>query len=168
MTVTTYEEILEVLNKYKKKDEEKNMTLEILQKEMVKAMKEGNKLRKETISSMISAIKKAAIDAKCKENITEEFINQAILKEKKTMQEMIDTCPSTRLDILQEYQNKMEIINEFAPKMMNEDEIRQAVGEILSTGTATNMGMAMKEVMAVLKGKADGKVINKIVREIYK
>lgn len=144
------------------------MTLEILQKEMVKAMKEGNKLRKETISSMISAIKKAAIDAKCKENMTEDFINQVILKEKKTMQEMIDTCPPTRTDILQEYQSKMEIINEFAPKMMSEDEIRKAVNEILSTGIAANLGMAMKEVMAVLKGKADGKVVNKIVKESFK
>ena len=79
------------------------MTIEEMQKEMIRAMKDGKKLRKDTISSMISAIKKAAIDTKCKDNITEEFISQVILKEKKTMQEMIDTCPQDREEILEEY-----------------------------------------------------------------
>jgi uncharacterized protein YqeY len=62
----------------------------------------------------------------------------------------------------------MSYIDELAPKMMTEDEVRAAVGEILSTGSATNLGFAMKEVMAVLKGKADGKLINAIVKETFK
>ena len=53
------------------------MTIEILQKEMIKALKEGNKFRKETISSLIAAVKKAAIDRGCRDNITEELVNQA-------------------------------------------------------------------------------------------
>ena len=61
------------------------MTLEEMQQEMIRAMKDGKKLRKDTISSMISAVKKAAIDARCKDNITEDFVNQVILKEKKIM-----------------------------------------------------------------------------------
>ena len=68
------------------------MTLETLQKEMIAAMKNKDKVRKDVLSSLIGAIKKAAIDQKCKENITEKLVDEVILKEKKTVQEMIDTC----------------------------------------------------------------------------
>ena len=101
------------------------MTLETLQKEMIAAMKAKNKVRKDTISSIVSAVKKAAIDNKCKDNITEELVNTVILKEQKTMQEMIDTCPADRTDLLTEYKEKMTIITEFAPKLLTDpDEIK--------------------------------------------
>lgn len=143
------------------------MTIETLQSEMIRAMKDGKKLRKDTISSMISAIKKAAIDAKCKDNITEDFVNQVILKEKKTMQEMIDTCPASREDTLVEYSIKMKIINEFAPKQLTEDELRKEVRHLLAIVDiqGDSKGAVMKALMPYLKGKADGKLINKIICE---
>ena len=143
------------------------MTLEEMQQEMIRAMKDGKKLRKDTISSMISAIKKAAIDAKCKDNITEDFVNQVILKEKKTMQEMIDTCPASREDTLVEYGIKMKIINEFAPKQLTEDELRKEVRHLLAIVDiqGDSKGAVMKALMPYLKGKADGKLINKIICE---
>ena len=144
------------------------MTLEILQKEMIAAMKLHNKTRKETISSLIGAIKKVAIDEKCKDNITEELVDKVLLKEKKTVQEMIDTCPADRTETLVEYNQRMDIINEFVPKMMNEEETRKAVYHILATVDIqqSGKGAIMKVVMPRLKGKADGKVINKVVSEI--
>ena len=145
------------------------MKLEVLQKEMITAMKAGNKLRKETISSLIGAIKKTAIDEKCKDNITEELVNRVILKEKKTMQDMIDTCPATREDLLNEYEHKMATILEFVPKMMSEEQIRKEIVDILSyVDIDNNVGAIMKVVMPKLKGKADGKLINKVVSEIVK
>lgn len=145
------------------------MTLEVLQKEMIAAMKAGNKLRKETISSLIGAIKKTAIDEKCKDNITEELVNRVILKEKKTMQDMIDTCPITREDLLNEYEHKMATILEFVPKMMSEEEIKETIVDILSyEDVDNNVGAIMRVVMPKLKGKADGKLINKVVNEIVK
>lgn len=144
------------------------MNLEVLQKEMIAAMKAHNKLRKETISSLIGAVKKVAIDEKCRDNITEELVNRVLLKEKKTMQEMLDTCPADRVETLNEYNKKMNIINEFVPQMMSEDEVRKAVYQIISAANIqqTGKGAIMKVVMPKLKGKADGKVINKIVTEI--
>lgn len=145
------------------------MTLEILQKEMIAAMKAKNKLRKDTISALIGAIKKTAIDEKCKDNITEELVNKVILKEKKTMQDMIDTCPQSREDLLNEYEHKMATILEFVPKMLSEDEIRAEIETILSSESVDkNVGAIMKVVMPKLKGKADGKLINKIVSEIVR
>ena len=144
------------------------MKLEMLQKEMITAMKNKDKLRKDAISSIIDNIKKAAIDEKCRNDIPEELVDRMILKEKKTMQEMIDTCPADRVETLDEYKAKMEVINEFAPQMMSEEEVRKAVYHIISTTDIfqTGKGAIMKAVMPKLKGKADGKLINQIVTEI--
>ena len=144
------------------------MTLEVLNKEMIAAMKEHNKLRKETISSLISAVKKAAIDERCKDNITEDLVNKVILKEKKTVQEMIDTCPADRVETLEEYKIRMSIINNFAPQMMSEDEVRKTVYNLVATVDIqqTGKGAIMKAIAPQLKGKADMKVVNKIVDEI--
>ena len=149
------------------------MTLETLQKEMIAAMKNKDKIRKDTISSLIGAIKKVAIDEKCKDNIAEDLVNRVLLKEKKTMQEMIDTCPADRTETLEEYNQKMAIINEFTPKMMTEDEIYSFVEAEVIELTSVNVqispkikGMLMKNIMPKLKGKADGKLINKVVTDI--
>ena len=69
------------------------MKLEILQKEMVAAMKARNKERKETLSSLVSAVKKLAIDEGKRDDVPEELVDRAILKELKTVREQLDTCP---------------------------------------------------------------------------
>ena len=145
------------------------MTLDYLQQQMIAAMKERNKLRKETISSLIGAVKKTAIDERCKDNITEELVNRVLLKEKKTMQEMIDTCPAERVELLEEYKQKMAVIEEFVPKMMNEEETRKAINHLIATVDSIeygNKGSIMKAVSPMLKGKADMKLVNQIVTEI--
>ena len=145
------------------------MTLEVLQKEMVSAMKAHNKLRKETISSLISAVKKTAIDEKCKDNITEELVNKVLLKEKKTVNEMIATCPAEREALMQEYKDRMTVIEEFVPKMMSEDEVRQTINHLIATVDNIeygNKGSIMKVIAPQLKGKADMGLVNKIVSEI--
>ena len=136
------------------------MTLEKLQAEMIAAMKSKNKLRKETISSMIQAVKKFSIDNMCKDNITEEQIDAIILKEKKTLQEMIDTCPINRAETLAEYNAKMAVVNEFAPQLMiNEKDIENFVNSLKIELVKANRG----KIMATLKGKADMKIANQIV-----
>lgn len=147
------------------------MTLEILQAAMVAAMKNKDKTRKDTLSSLIGAIKNAAIDRKCKDNITEELVNEVILKEKKTVQEMIDTCPESRQDLLTEYKVKMAVIDEFAPVIItDEEEIRKMVYHLLASVDIQQDGKSavMKAIMPRLKGKVDMKVANKVLNEILK
>ena len=144
------------------------MTFEQLQAALTQSMKEKNRVKKTVIADMVACAKNMAIEQGCKDNITEEIVDKAILKSKKICQEQIDTCPANRPDILEGYNLCMTYINELAPKMMSEDEVRQAVGEILSASSATSIGLAMKEVMAVLKGKADGKLVNQMVAEMFK
>lgn len=143
------------------------MTIEQLQKELTTAMKEKNKFKKEVIASLLSTAKNMAIEKGCKDNITEDIVTAAILKEKKSTTEMIDSCPTNRIDKLKEYTNRMEIINFYAPKMMTGDEIRVKALELLQSkgiGLAKqNKGQIMKEIMPFFKGKADGKLVNQII-----
>lgn len=140
-----------------------------LQQALISAMKARDNDRKQAISNLVSAVKKAAIDAGCRDNISDEMTDQAILKEIKSVKEQIDTCPAARTDLLEEYTARYNIMSEFAPKQMSADEVKAYLEEHFSEVLATkNKGMIMKAVMADLKGKADGKVINQMVAELTK
>ncbi len=143
------------------------MDIELLRKDMVAAMKAKDKPRKEAISSLISAVKKVAIDEGCRDDIPEEMVNHVILKEMKTVKEQIDTCPDARADLKAEYQFRYDVISEYAPKLLSAEEVKAILQEKFADVLATkNKGQIMKTVMAELKGKADGKVINQVVAEL--
>ena len=145
------------------------MKLETLQKDMIAAMKARDKERKDAISSLVSAVKKAAIDGGCREDVPESLVDQVILKEQKSVKEQIDTCPEERQDLKAEYQFRYDVISEYAPKQMDADEVRAYISEKFSEELATkNKGVIMKAVMADMKGKADGKLINQVVAELCK
>lgn len=145
------------------------MEFEKLQKDMVIAMKAKDKARKDAISSLISAVKKAAIDQGCRDNITSDLVDRIILKELKTVKEQIDTCPDARADLKAEYQFRYDVINEYAPSLMSAEEIKAYLTEKFADVIASgNKGQIMKTVMPELKGKADGKVINQVVAELCK
>ena len=143
------------------------MTLEALQKDMIAAMKAKDKVRKDVVSSLIAAVKKYGIDNGVRNDITEEMTDSVLLKELKTAKEQLDTCPAERQDLIEQYKINYELIKEYAPTLMSEDEVKAILVEKYSEVIATkNKGMIMKTVMAELKGKADGKVINAVVAEL--
>lgn len=146
------------------------MTLEIMQKEMIAAMKGGDKFRKSVLADMIGNIKTAAINKNCRGNITEAFVDEVLLKCKKTAQEMIDTCPSDRVETLAEYNKQLEIICEFAPSLVTDEaEIRNLILDIINGEielTKANKGKVMKIIAPVFKGKADMKIVNKVIGEM--
>lgn len=145
------------------------MTLEVLNKEMIVAWKAKDMLRKDTISGLIGNIKTAAINEKCRNDISEELVDKVLLKEQKTMKEMIDTCPVDRVDTLDEYKKKMEIIKEFSPQLItDEEEIKKKIYHILAVTDIQKdgKGAVMKAVMPKLKGKVDMKIANKVLSEI--
>lgn len=136
------------------------MNLEILNKARIEAMKNKNKLRKETISTLIDNVNKATIGPKGRLEVTDELIDTVILKEKKTVQEMIDTCPASRAETLQEYKERLAIINEFAPQLITDaQEIENFIRSLEIELTKANRGNIMKE----LKGKVDMKIANQVL-----
>ena len=141
------------------------MELEALRKDMVAAMKAKDKVTKDAVSSLISAVKKVAIDEGCRD----ELVDRVILKELKSVKEQIDTCPESRQDLKDEYQARYDVIAKYAPKLMDASEIKAYLTEkhadLIASG---NKGQIMKTIMPELKGKADGKVINQVVAELCK
>ncbi len=143
------------------------MQLEKLQKDMMEAMKAHDKARKESISLLYSAAKKVGIDNGCRDNVPEEMVDQAILKEVKTVKEQIETCPADRTELLEEYKARLAVFEEYAPKMMSAEEIEALLKEKFAEVIASkNKGMIMKNVMPELKGKADGSVISQVVAKL--
>lgn len=136
------------------------MKLWALIEHKVVAMKKKDKLRKETISTLIDNIKKATITQTGRIEITDELVDTVILKEKKTVQEMIDTCPASRVELLQEYKERLAIINEFAPQLITDaQEIENFIHSLGIELTKANRGNIMKE----LKGKVDMKTANQVL-----
>lgn len=136
---------------------------------MYAAMKAKDKFKKDTLSAIIGAVKKAAIDKKCKDNITESLVDEILLKEMKTIKEMIDTCPLDRDEIRAEYTARYNIIASYAPEQLDEADIAlelvmfcQLEGLDL---VKANRAAIMKGFMPTIKGRADGKLANKVITE---
>ena len=144
------------------------MTLEILNKDIIEAMKAGDTLTRDVLRSVVSSIKKTAIDKKQKDNITEALVDEILLKEKKVLQEMIDTCPADRVDNLNLYKAKMQILEHYVPRLMTDEiEIKELVLNICKGQDFSNKGLAMKFIMPQLKGKVDMKTANKVIGEMF-
>lgn len=145
------------------------MTLEYLQKEMTIAMKESDTELRDVLRSAIGAIKKMAIDKRCE--ITEELINDVLIKEAKILQEQIDTCPIERQEMAEEYGNKLFKLKTYLPKIMNDpEEIRAIViGELAAAGiepVKSNKSVVMKTLMPIFKKlNADMKIVNQVITE---
>ena len=109
------------------------MTLEKLQSEMIQAMKNKDKLRKSVLSGLVDAVKKASMTNKGRIEITEQLVDEVLLKYKKMVQEQIDTCPTDRIETLEEYKKQMAVVAEFAPTLItDENEIKVLVTDLVS------------------------------------
>ena len=133
---------------------------------MMAAMKAKDKERKDALSALLTALKNKAIDKRA--DLTEEEETQVILKEIKQLKETIEMTPADRTDILTECNSRLAVLEEYAPKMMDEAEIKAVVSEVLTSlgldaPTAKEKGKIMKELMPKVKGKADGKLVSELV-----
>lgn len=143
------------------------MTLEKLQSEMIQAMKSGNKLRKSVLSGLVDAVKKASMTNKGRVEITEQLVDEVLLKYKKMVQEQIDTCPADRTETFEEYKAQMAVVAEFAPTLItDETEIHNLILDIVNNEyefTKVNRGKIMKIIAPSLKGKADMSIVNQVI-----
>ena len=134
--------------------------------DMVKAMKSGDKESKETLSMLLAALKNKAIDKRS--DLTAEEETQVILKEIKQTKETLEMTPADRTEIIDECNKRLAVLEQYAPKMMDEAEIRAVIDATLSevgieAPEAKDKGKIMKVLMPKVKGKADGKLVNDIL-----
>ena len=142
-----------------------------IRKEMTSALKAGDKPRKEALSLLLSALKNKEIDKRAP--LTDEEAYAIIFKEIKEAKETIEASPKDRKDIIEECSTRIAVYSEFVPKLMDEEEIREVVLNTLKelsieNPTAADKGKIMRVLMPKVKGKADGKLVNEIVTELFK
>lgn len=143
------------------------MTINTLQNAMVAALKSGDKFRKTTISTLIAQIKKTAIDKGVRDNITEDIVNSELQKAKKQIEDSISMCPLSRADLLEEYNKQKEIIMEFCPSLIeDENEIRNIILDCGFEVNKQNQGMIMKTIKASYAGKVDMKKVSQMFKEM--
>ena len=138
---------------------------------MQAAMKAKDKERKAALSMLLAALKNNAIDKRS--DLTEDEENEVVLKEIKQTKETLELTPADRTDIISECRFRIRVLEEFAPHMMDEEEIRAVIQSVLeelsiTEPTAKDKGRIMKTLMPKVKGQADGKLVNQVLASILK
>ncbi len=144
--------------------------IEEVRSDMVKAMKAGEKETKETLSMLLAALKNKAIDKRA--DLTEEEEVQVVLKEIKQTKETLEMTPADRTEIIEECNRRLAVLEQYAPKMMDENEIKEVITSTLAelgieAPTAKDKGRIMKVLMPKVKGKADGKLVNELLGTFF-
>ena len=143
------------------------MTIDNLMAARVAAMKNNDLTTKNVLSNMIDACQKASITPKGRLEITEQLVDEVLIKYQKTIQEMIDTCPADRVDLLGKYSAEMEVVKQYAPQLITDpEEIIAMIFSILPPDmemVKKNRGAIMKLIAPYFKCRADMKVVNEVV-----
>ena len=140
---------------------------EIARTKMYEAMKNHDAEAKITWSMLLQALEKKEKDKRATLTETDEL--SVLNKELKAYQETADFAQkANRLAAYTEAMKSIELLTPLKPKMMSEDEIRMEIANIYATGEypplKANKGKIMKE-LSYLKGKADMKLVSKLVDE---
>ena len=138
---------------------------------MVAAMKAKDKVRKDSLSMLLSALKYAEIDKRSP--LTEEEENAVVKKELRQSKETYDLAPEERQDIREEMAARIAVYKEFAPEDMSAEQIAQVIQEVLAElgiekPVGADKGKIMKVLMPRVKGKADGKLVNETLAGMMK
>ena len=138
--------------------------------DMKDAMKarEAGKLRLSVIRLVRGAIRQQEIDGQ--KELSDEDVLGVISKEVKQRRDSIeDFQKGGRDDLVAEAEAEIAVLMEYLPQQLSEDEVRSLVKEAIAASGATSpkdMGKVMKELMPKVKGRADGKLVNGIVKEL--
>lgn len=146
---------------------------EQIKADMIAAMKNKDKKRKNVLAYLVGVIKNVSIDKR--RDLTDDEVNEVINKQIKQTEDVLTLTPKDRIDIIEENEFTISVLKEYAPEMMSEAAIRHEVyatctdlGIEVSFLTAKDKGKFMKALMLKVKGRADGKLVNKVVSEYCK
>lgn len=146
------------------------MTLEVLQNEMTKALREGNKARRTVLGVLVAAVQSATITPNGRVEATEQLVDSVLLKQAKLVKEQIDMCPASRPEMLEAYKYQLAVIEEFAPvQITDEAVIRKMIETLFKMENIPMDQKARKILMPKLKESgADMSVVNKVYTQMLK
>lgn len=145
------------------------MTLkERLLNDLKEAMKEKDEIRKDTIQLIRAAILKIEKDKHI--TLEDDGVSDVLAKELKSARDaLVEIEKSGREDLIQKTNRQIEIIQQYLPEQLSEEQLEAIVKEaIQETGALSikDMGKIMKVVMPKIKGRSDGNLVNTVVKKL--
>ena len=139
---------------------------ERIQKDMIEAMKAHDKKKTDTIKSVKAAIQMEEINVK--RELNDEEVTNIIVKQVKMRKDAIsDFEKAGRNDLVDAYNEEINILNEYLPKQLSDEEVNQIIDEafdLVKPTSQSDMGKIMKEVSPKLKARADMGKVNQIIK----
>jgi uncharacterized protein YqeY len=136
--------------------------------DLKQAMRQGDERRKSTLRLLKAEITNAEIERG--RELSEDEVLAVIAKQAKQRRESVaEFAKGARQDLVDQEEEELQILLSYLPAQMSRDEIevvaRQVIAEVGATSQA-QMGEVMRRLMSQLKGRADGSLVNQVVREI--
>lgn len=145
------------------------MTLNDIKNDLNASLKNGDTTRVATLRFLLAAIQNSGIAKYGKEvdtKITEEDILDCIKKQVKTHKESIEAfTAANRPELSSKEQSELTILEKFLPDQMTDEELVVLLKPVVAGGE-TNFGLLMKQAMAIVKGKADGRRVSAMLKEM--
>ncbi|MFA4829873.1 MAG: GatB/YqeY domain-containing protein [Thermodesulfovibrionales bacterium] len=144
--------------------------LKKINEDLITSMKSKNELETTTLRMIKSAVKNAEIAKRGKGDLTEDDIMgvlSTMVKQRKESAEQYEKA--NRKDLADKENTEISIIQEYLPKQLTPEELCEIIkATIQETGVVgmKEIGKLMKELMPKVKGKADGKLVNQMIKEI--
>ncbi len=146
------------------------MLYDKISKDMVEAMKAKDKDTVSTLRLLKSAIDLYLINNKMdRHDASDEVVIEVVSKQVKTHKESIEEFKKgNRQDLIDGLNREIELLSKYLPEQLSEEEIRNEIDKVFDKVKPTSikdMGLIMKELTPIFKGKADMKFVNTIVKE---
>jgi len=138
---------------------------------MTQAMKEARKEELETLRFLMAQIKNREIELhKREEGLSDEETLEVIMREAKKRRESIaEFQKGDRQDLVQKESGQLKILEHYLPEQLSDEKIREEVAKAVKESGASSMkdlGKVMSVLMPNLKGRADGALVSKLVKEL--
>lgn len=145
-------------------------TLKKIKAELLEALKSGDKFRADTLRYLLSVIHNAEISKGKGATLIEEELAEILQKQIKQREESIVAYEKgNRPDLVEKEKKELETIKGYLPEQLSEEEIKklaeEATAEVGAKGPQ-DMGRVMGALMSKIKGRADGSIVSKVVREL--
>jgi hypothetical protein len=141
---------------------------ETLQKDRIAAMREGDTAKRNAIGLLLAAIKQEEVDNQT--TLDDKSVTEVLLRQAKQRRESIaDYEKAGRPEMAANEEAELKIVESYLPQQMGREEIKAVAAEIiaeLGVTDAKGMGQVMGKLMPRLKGQADGRLVNEVVREL--
>ena len=141
---------------------------EQLRTDMADAMRTGDKEKRDTLRLLLAAVKQVEIDDQ--KELTDDDVVEVLNKQAKQRRESIaDYGAAGREDLVHEEEAQLAIIDTYLPTQLSREQIAELAGQVIGdigAESPKDMGQVMGRLMPQVKGIADGRLVNEVVREL--